>query len=202
MIVPNSDMKQGMLFVFSAPSGTGKSTILNQVVKEDSNIRYSVSATTRLPRKGEEDGREYFFLDRETFISNIQHDKMLEYDVYCGNYYGTLKSAIEGPMKNGIDIILEITVPGALQVKKIYSDCIMVFIAPPSLKELERRIRNRGTEDDYAIQKRLQRAAEEMEYIEQYDYVVINDDLEKAVNEVKQLILDNREKRRNFNYDE
>ncbi|HBN85740.1 MAG TPA: guanylate kinase [Clostridiales bacterium] len=195
-------MNEGLLFVFSAPSGTGKSTILNKVVNEDPNIEYSVSATTRLPRKGETDGKDYFFLDRETFIDNIKHDMMLEYDIYCNNYYGTLKNAVEEPMKNGIDIILEITVPGALQVKKIYPDCIMVFIAPPDLKELERRIRRRGTEDDYVIQKRLQRAAEEMKYINQYDYVVINDDLNKAVNEVKQLIIENRKKRRNINHDE
>ena len=148
-----NDMNEGLLFVFSAPSGTGKSTILNKVVNEDPNIEYSVSATTRLPRKGETDGKDYFFLDRETFIDNIKHDMMLEYDIYCNNYYGTLKNAVEEPMKNGIDIILEITVPGALQVKKIYPDCIMVFIAPPDLKELERRIRRRGTEDDYVIQK-------------------------------------------------
>lgn len=196
MITSNNKKSKGLLFVFSAPSGTGKSTILNQVVKDDPNIRYSVSATTRSPRKGEEDGKDYFFLDHDAFIDNINHEKMLEYDVYCGNYYGTLKSAVEEPMKNGIDIILEITVQGALQVKKIYHDCIMVFIAPPSLKELERRIRKRGTEDDQAIQKRLQRAADEMEYMTQYDYVVINDDLDKAVNEVKQLIIENRNKQK------
>lgn len=195
-------MNEGLLFVFSAPSGTGKSTILNQVVNDDPNIKFSVSATTRQPRKGEVDGVDYFFLEREVFIDNINNDKMLEYDIYCGNHYGTLKSAVEEPIKRGTDIILEITVPGAMQVKKIYPDCIMIFITPPDLKELERRIRSRGTEDEDVIRKRLQQAAEEMKYADQYDYIIVNDYLNKAVAEIENIIKENRMKRRSNNNDE
>ncbi|NLY98085.1 MAG: guanylate kinase [Clostridiaceae bacterium] len=196
MTARNSQMRKGLLFVFSAPSGAGKSTILNRVIEDDPNIQFSVSATTRLPRKSEVDGRDYHFLDRRQFLDNIKNGKMLEYDIYCDNYYGTLKSAVEEPINKGIDIILEITVPGALQVKKMYPDCIMIFICPPSLQELEKRIRRRGTEDEEVIQRRLEQAAKEMAQANLYDYVVINDDLEKAVREIKQLILENRMKRR------
>jgi guanylate kinase len=194
--------EEGLLFVFSAPSGAGKSTILNQIVREDPNLEYSISATTRKPRKNEINGKDYFFMEQETFERNICGNKMLEYDIYCGNYYGTLISAVDEPRKNGTDVILEITVDGAMKVKKIHPESILVFISPPSLQELEKRIRRRGTENEDVIKNRLSRAEEEMKHAKDYDYIVINDCLDKAINDIKNIIKENRLKRRNLNYDE
>ncbi len=185
-------MRKGLLFVFSAPSGTGKSTILNKVVQDDPNLVYSISATTRKPRKNEKNGKDYYFIERDDFINNINEGKMLEYDIYCDNFYGTLKSAVEEPVANGKDVILEITVEGAMKVKSLFPESIFVFICPPGLHELEKRIRSRGTEDESVIKNRLRKAEEEIKYADKYDYVVINDDLSKAILEVKNIISENR----------
>jgi len=143
-------------------------------------VRYSISATTRSPRQGEKDGVNYFFKTREEFEEMIKNDALVEWDEYCGNFYGTPKSYVEQTIKQGYDVILEITVEGALNVKKKYPDCVTIFLLPPSLNELKRRIIGRGTEDEEIISKRLAVAKWEIEQVNQYDYVVINDYVEKT----------------------
>jgi len=138
-------MSKGLLFVVSAPAGCGKDTILEQVLEKAENVGYSVSATTRAPRPGEVDGTHYFFLSRERFEQMIAEGAVLEYTEYCGNYYGTPKKGVEDMLAEGKDVILKIEVEGAMNIKKLFPECCLVFILPPSMKELERRLRKRGT---------------------------------------------------------
>lgn len=169
--------RRGLLLVVSGPSGSGKGTVLSNLFERRSDLFYSVSATTRLPRPGEIDGREYFFLTQQEFESKINDGGMLEHACYCGNYYGTPRSAVEQQCDNGIDVILEIEVQGAMQVKKAWPDCVTVFIAPPSPQELERRLRGRGTESDEVIKNRLDTAMKEISHAPEYDYIVVNDEV-------------------------
>lgn len=177
-------MNKGLLFVVSAPAGCGKDTILEQVFKKSPNAAYSISATTRAPRPGEEDGVHYFFHTRESFEQMIKDNAVLEYTEYCGNYYGTPRSGVEQKLAQGKDVILKIEVNGAMNIKKLYPDCTLIFILPPSMAELERRLRKRGTETEEKIIERTAQARAELEYAKNYDYLIVNGELETAVDDL------------------
>lgn len=178
---------KGRFIVVSGPSGVGKGTICNKII-DKLGAEYSVSYTTREPRMGEIDGVNYNFISREEFLKKIDEGDFLEYNIYNGNYYGTGKSKILDKLDKGINVILEIDVNGGRNVKKIYPDALLIYIAPPSMEELKRRLIDRGTEDMNKINNRLKIAEDEMREIGNYDYVVINDDLERATNEVERII--------------
>lgn len=181
-------MSRGILYVVSAPSGCGKGTILETVLKNNSSIYYSVSATTRLPREGEKDGVNYFYHTKEEFQKLIDEDGMLEYASFCDNFYGTPRKQAEEKLEQGFDVILEIETKGAMQVKKCCPDAVFIFILPPSMNELKRRLKKRGTESDEVIQKRLDTAAGEIRCAENYDYIMINGELEKAILDFEAII--------------
>jgi len=180
-------LNRGLLIVVSAPSGCGKGTLLAEILK-DKDYYYSVSATTRSPREGEVDGFNYHFATREEFEDLIKSDGMLEYAQYCGNYYGTPKKEVEKKLSEGKNVILEIEVQGAMQVKEIAPEGVFVFILPPSVSELKKRLLKRGTEEISLIEKRVSEAVGEIKYAEKYDYVIVNDDLSKAVDDFKTVI--------------
>lgn len=179
---------KGILVVVSGFSGAGKGTLMKKLVEEYDGYGLSISATTRKPRPGEEDGREYFFLTKEAFEQKIADNALIEYAQYCGNYYGTPRDYVERQMALGRDVILEIEIQGALAVRKQYPDAVLLFVAPPSAEELRRRLSGRGTETAEVIDKRLCRAAEEAQGIEAYDYILINDNLETCVKELHAII--------------
>lgn len=180
-------MNRGMLIVVSAPSGCGKGTILHEIMN-DGGYYYSISSTTRKPRNGEVNGVHYDFLTKEQFEEKINAGEMLEYACYCDNYYGTPKTVIEEKLSQGIDVILEIETNGAEQVMKKCPDAVSVFILPPSVKELERRLLKRGTETIEVIQKRVAEAASEIEKSRNYKYLVMNDGLEQAIEDFRAII--------------
>ena len=179
---------KGILMVISGFSGAGKGTLVKKLLSEYDNYALSISMTTRQPREGEEDGREYFFRTREQFEENIAKNGFIEYAQYCGNYYGTPKAYVEEQMQAGKDVILEIEIQGALKVKEKFPDTLLLFVTPPSAEELKNRLIGRGTETMDVIESRLARAVEEAEGIESYDYLVVNDVLEDCVEEVHQII--------------
>lgn len=181
-------MDDGLLVVISGPSGAGKGTICSRLKEEFKDLKVSVSATTRKPREGEEEGTSYFFINEEDFIKRINNDEFLEYAKVYGNYYGTPKSEVFRQLEEGNDIILEIDIQGALQVKKNYPKGVFIFILPPSLSELNKRIENRGTDSKEVIMKRMQCAYDELNYAFEYDYVVVNDEVETAVEKIKHII--------------
>lgn len=179
------------LFVISGCSGVGKGTVLKEFMQRNSEeFILSVSCTTRQPRQGEVDGINYFFITKEEFEDCIKKDKFLEYAQFAGNFYGTKQKYINQKFAEGMNIILEIETQGALQVKKKMPEAVLIFIAPPSYEELEHRLRGRNTEDEQTIQKRLDFVKIELERSKQYDYTVINDDLERAVSEIEQITRD------------
>ncbi len=168
--------KKGLLLVISGPAGSGKGTVVKHLRRILPDIGFSVSATTRAPRPGEEDGIHYYFFSRDDFEEALAAGEILEHTLYCGNYYGTLKSEADRVLSAGHDLILEIEIDGAMQVKKLFKDAITVMLLPPSGAILEARLRGRGTETDEVIKNRLARAREELMYAPKYDYVVINED--------------------------
>ncbi len=178
---------KGLLLVVSAPSGCGKGTILAEILKDES-FYYSVSATTRAPREGEVDGVNYHFLTKEAFEARIAAGGMLEYACYCGNYYGTPRAEVEAMRDAGRDVILEIEVQGAMQIKKLCPDAVFLFIAPPSIGELERRLKKRGTETDAVIAGRVAEAAGEIAMAPQYDYMIVNGDLDDAIADFRTVV--------------
>ncbi len=180
--------QKGKLLVVSGPSGCGKGTVLKKVLKENSNIYYSVSATTRAPRYGEENGIHYYFITKEEFEKKISEGGMLEYAEYVGNYYGTPKDIVLAKLEKGYDVILEIEVKGAMQIRKAVPEAILVFIAPPSMDELEKRLIGRGTEKIDVIKSRLKKAEKEMQYQNEYDYLVINDEISIAAEEIAAIL--------------
>lgn len=181
-------MEKGLLLVVSAPSGGGKGTILGELFRRDENLRLSVSATTRQPRPGEEHGRQYYFIGREEFQDMVEKGQMLEHAEYVGNCYGTPRAPVEQWRQEGRDVVLEIEVKGGAQVKRLVPDCVSVFITPPSMQALEKRLRDRGTEDDATVRQRLATALVELEHAKDYDYVVVNDRLEDAVEDMRAIL--------------
>ncbi len=177
----------GKLFIISGPSGAGKGTICKQL-KEETDINISVSMTTRQPRPGEVDGESYYFVTKEEFEKEIANDGFLEYAEVYGNYYGTPREKVVQRLENGIDVILEIDIQGALKVKENYPKGVFIFILPPSMTELRKRITGRGTETEECINLRLSKTLEEVSYIDKYDYCVINDEVEVATRRVKSII--------------
>ena len=175
---------KGLLFVVSAPAGCGKDTILEQLFARTDTAGYSVSATTRAPREGEVDGVHYHFKTREQFEQMIRDGEVLEYTEYCGNYYGTPKKGVEELTSQGRDVILKIEVEGAMNIKRLFPECCLVFILPPSLAELERRLRKRGTETEEKIVARTEQARREIELAENYDYLIVNGELSAAVDDL------------------
>ncbi len=179
---------RGILFVVTAPSGAGKTTICDAVLAEDEKLKYSVSATTRSPRTGEVNGRDYFFLSNEEFEQGIEEKRFLEYARVYDYYYGTPREYIEAEMEEGRSIILDIDVQGALLIKKLNYPAVYIYILPPTLKALRARLEGRKTDSPEVIEKRFSQAKEEMEYLEEYDYCIINDDLETAISDLKAVI--------------
>ena len=180
--------KKGLLIVISAPSGGGKGTVLKELFRRNGNLRMSVSATTRAPRPGEEHGVHYYFITQDAFKQNIENGAMLEYAEYCGNFYGTPKAPVQAWLDEGYDVVLEIEVQGGRQIKAAAPDCVSVFLLPPSLEVLEKRLRGRGTETEAVIEKRLAAAREEIPCVRDYDYAVINDTVEQAVLDIEAIL--------------
>ena len=181
--------KKGLLIVVSGFAGTGKGTIMKALLaKYSEQYALSVSMTTRKPRPTERHGIEYFFVDKETFEAKIAQDGLVEYACYCDNYYGTPKDYVEEQLNDGKDVLLEIEIQGALQVKEKLPQTVLVFVMPPSVPELYGRLKGRGTETDEVICQRMLRASEESQGIEQYDYILVNDDIDTCVESLHQMI--------------
>lgn len=180
-------MSKGNLYVFTGPSGTGKGTILKQVMEADTRVQLSVSATTRSPRPDEENGVHYWFLEKDEFVSKIEAGAFLEHACYVGNYYGTPEGPVNEQLNAGFDVVLEIEVQGALQIHEKRPDAVMIFVAPPSFEELESRLRGRGTETEEKVLARIEAARGELEQANRFDYIVVNDDLQTAVDDVKSI---------------
>ena len=185
-------MSKGVLAVVSGFSGAGKGTVMKALLKEYDDYALSISVTTRSPRPGEEDGREYFFRTREEVEKMIAEDQLLEYAEYVGNYYGTPRFYVEDMLARGKNVILEIELQGAMQIKQKNPEAVLVFITPPSFEELKNRLIGRGTETEEVINSRLVRAAEEAEEMDKYDYIVVNDQVEDCVHCLHQIILSER----------
>jgi len=181
-------MTRGNLFVVTGPSGVGKGTVLKRVLSELDRVYYSVSATTRAPREGEVDAVNYYFVTKDEFQDWINQGRMLEHACYVGNFYGTPEKPVQEHLDRGEDVILEIELQGALNVKAKRPDAVTVFIAPPSFAELEDRLRGRGTETEETIAKRMATARTECGHVDEFRYVVVNDDLEKAIDDLKSII--------------
>ena len=178
----------GILIVVSGFSGAGKGTLMNRLVEEYDNYALSISATTRAPRPGEQDGREYFFLDKKEFEQRIEDGGFIEYACYLDNYYGTPKDYVNKQLEAGKNVVLEIEIQGAMKIKKQFPEALLLFVMPPDVAELERRLNGRGTETPEVVAKRLKRASEEAEGIEEYDYILINDDLETCVRQLNEIV--------------
>lgn len=179
---------KGILIVVSGFSGAGKGTLMKKIMEKYDNYALSISATTRAPREGEVNGREYFFKTVDEFEKMIAQEELIEYAKYVSNYYGTPKAYILEQLEAGKDVILEIEIQGALKVREKFPDTLLLFVTPPSAKELEHRLTMRGTETPEVIASRMARACEEAEFMDHYDYLVINDDLEECVEELHELI--------------
>jgi len=174
----------GLLFVVSAPAGCGKDTILGELFKKTDSAGYAVSATTRAPREGEVNGVHYHFLTREEFERKITEKEVLEYTEYCGNYYGTLRKSVNDLIEQGRDAILKIEVEGAMNIRRLFPEACLVFILPPSWEVLEKRLRNRGTETEEKIAERIGQARNEIGCAKNYDYLIVNDKLDEAVDDL------------------
>lgn len=181
--------ERGLLIVISGPSGVGKGTVRNALFeREGHNLIYSISMTTRAPRCGEENGREYYFVSRDEFEQRIKDNKFLEYAEFVGNYYGTPLDKVEEQLEAGNEVVLEIEVQGAMQVRKKMKDAVFIFIAPPTMKDLKNRLNRRGTESQEIIQERYEKACREVELAHMYDYIVVNDTVENAADKIMAII--------------
>lgn len=179
---------KGILIVVSGFSGAGKGTLMKELVRTYENYALSVSMTTRSPRPGEEEGKEYFFVSEEKFKEKIRQDGLIEYANYCGHYYGTPRAYVERQLEKGKDVILEIEIQGALKIKEKFPTALLIFVMPPDAAELKKRLEGRGTESPEVIAQRIRRAREEASGIEEYDFLIINDRLEECVKEMHVLI--------------
>ena len=179
---------KGVLIVVSGFSGAGKGTLMNRLIDEYNNYALSISATTRAPRPGEEDGREYFFLKKDEFEKRIEAGGFIEYACYCDNYYGTPRDYVEKQLKAGKNVVLEIEIQGAMKIRQQFPTALLLFVMPPDVAELKRRLTGRGTESPEVVAKRLNRAVEEAKGIEEYDYILINDDLETCVKNMHEIV--------------
>lgn len=188
---------KGLLLVISGFSGAGKGTVVKRLLEQHNDYALSISATTRSPREGEQDGREYFFKSKEEFEKMIEASELIEYARYVDNYYGTPKAYVEEQLKEGKNVILEIEIQGALNIKSMFPDAVLLFIMPPSAKELERRLVGRGTEDEATIRARLSRASEEAQGVENYNYIVINDDVDACVETIDSIVKSEKRKAAN-----
>lgn len=186
---------KGSLIVVSAPSGAGKTTLCSAILKSLDSIAFSISYTTRKPRSGEVDGVDYYFVSEERFKEMIERGEFAEWAVVHGNYYGTSRKTIDDLMERNIDVLLDIDVQGAKQIKALYPDAVLVFIMPPSFEELKKRLYTRGAEN---LELRLRRAFEEMREYSFYDYVIINDNLERAISDLRAIIISERLKVKRF----
>lgn len=184
--------KQGLLIVLSGPSGSGKNTVCDEVKKNNKNIWESISMTSRKPRKGEIDGKSYYFVTEEEFKKNIEDDNMLEYAKFAGNYYGTPKKNIQKHLDKGDDVILVIEIQGALQIKQKVAHALFVFLLPPSMKELKRRLIDRNTESSSKVMERFERAYKEINELSKYNYVIVNDNVKDAAKKLESIILAER----------
>ncbi len=180
--------KKGKLLVISGPSGAGKSSVVFKAIEGRDDVCFSTSVTTRDPRPGEQDGREYFFVKLERFLEMIKNDELLEHAEYVSNRYGTPRSYVQQRLDEGKNVVLDIEVQGARQVRRKMPEAVLIFIVPPSLEDLERRLRGRATDTEEAIQGRLNRARQEYREADFYDYLIVNDDLEKAAAQLNAII--------------
>ncbi|UCF38184.1 MAG: guanylate kinase [Acidobacteriota bacterium] len=183
---------RGTLYIISAPSGSGKTSLAGRLLPEVERLKFSVSHTTRGERRGEQHGVEYFFVSAAEFEQMIEQDAFLEWAQVYGNYYGTSRAFVESELASGYDVLLDIDIQGALKVKQAMPEAVMVFVLPPSFAELGARLRRRGLDDEEVIEKRLGIARNEIKYYKNYDYVVINRDLERSVQELKSIFMANR----------
>ncbi len=181
-------MSKGSVYIISGPSGSGKDTLLNVLFKKHPEIAFSISSVTRGMRKGEVEGEKYNFISREAFEKMIEEDALLEYNLYVENYYGTPKAPVVEATEKGLDIIIEVDVNGASNIRKKLPEAISIFIMPPSFSELERRLRVRGTESEEVIKNRLTAALAEIKRATEYDYIVVNDDIDIAVDHINAII--------------
>ena len=182
------EMSKGVLYVLSAPSGCGKGTVLKELFGRNDNIYYSISATTRAPREGEENGVSYYFVTKERFLELIESGGMLEYAEFCGNYYGTPRKAIEDRLEQGCDVVLEIETAGAMKVKRACPEAVLIFMLPPSIEVLKHRLIGRGTDSEEVIKRRVSEAEREIHMSYKYDYVFVNDELSKAVDDLENIM--------------
>lgn len=187
--------RKGILFILSGPAGVGKGTVRERLFEQETDLKYSVSATTRTIRPGEKDGVDYFYKTKEAFEQMIERNELLEYAEYVNNYYGTPRQYVLDELAKGNDVFLEIEVQGALQVKENFPEGVFIFLFPPSLEELKNRIVNRGTESKDVILERLEEARKEIDMMREYDYVVVNDDVDRAVEKVKSIVISEHCKR-------
>ncbi len=183
--------KKGKLIIFSAPSGSGKTTIVQNLLKKDFNMEFSISATTRNPRGQEKNGVDYYFLSPDEFRTKIKNSELLEWEeVYTDKYYGTLKTEVERITSKGNNIVFDVDVVGGLNIKKMYEqEAIAIFIQAPSIEELKNRLTKRGTDTPEVIQQRLDKAEEEISYAKNFDHIVVNNDLEKAIRETEDILI-------------
>jgi len=187
---------RGLIFILSAPSGAGKTTVLRRVLERDPGLVYSISATTRPPRPGEEEGTDYFFISTDEFRKGIEEGRFAEWAEVHGHLYGTPEDALESHTSAGKSVILDIDVQGALQLKQRHPEAILIFLVPPSFQELERRLRGRETESDEAVKRRLDVASQEMRLQDEYDHIIVNNELERAADDVMMVINDEEARRR------
>ncbi|MEN9223568.1 MAG: guanylate kinase [Thermostichus sp. BF3_bins_97] len=188
---PQPPLTRGRLLVLTGPSGVGKGTVVKQLRQRHPDLHFSVSVTTRPPRPSEQEGINYYFRSREEFLDLIEADKLLEWAQYAGNFYGTPREMVLDKLSQGQDVLLEIELAGARQVSQHCPEAIRIFLSPPSLQELERRIRERGQDSEASIERRLQQAQKELDAQDEFDYVIVNDNLEQALQQLETLLYPN-----------